>query len=83
MNNSTPFYLYRLACRLLALVCMAYMSVVLYSYLQVDAFGYLPSFGQWLIGLFLLVMTIATGKGKAQFINPLFLTGLAGLVAIY
>lgn len=81
MNDFLFFY--RLACRLLALVSMAYMTITLVNYLQADAVGYLPSFAQWLTGLCMAVMTFATGKTNHQFLNPLFLIGLAGLVAIY
>lgn len=81
--NSTPLYFYRVACRLLALVAIIYMSITLVEYLQIDAMGYLPSFGQWLVGLFWCVLLFVNTKGWMQSLNLLYLSGLAGLVAIY
>ena len=65
---STPLFiwLYRLACYLLAAVCMIYMTINLAEYLQVDPMGYLPSVGQWLIGLFFCVLLFVNRRGWLQ-----------------
>ncbi len=68
--------------RAFALVCMAYMTYQLYHYLQLDPLAYLPSIGQWFVGLFLSVMTVIT-KGGFMAFNLLFMAGLSGLVLIY
>ena len=85
MKQQTPIitWLYRLACYLLAAVCMIYMTITLANYLQIDPVGYLPSVGQWLIGLFLAVLLFVNRRGWLQSFNLLYLAGLAGLVAIY
>ena len=85
MKKQAPFilWLYRLACWLLAAVCMIYLSLILVDYLQTDPIGYLPAVGQWLIGLFLTCMLFVTRKGLQQLLNVIWLTGLAGLVAIF
>ena len=85
MNRQTPIiiWLYRLACYLLAAVCMIYMTITLANYLQIDPVGYLPSAAQWLIGLFLTVLLFVNRRGWLQSLNLLYLTGLAGLVSIY
>ena len=80
---STFLWLYRLACRLLAAVCMIYMTYNLAEYLQIDPVGYLPSFGQWLVGLFWCVLLFVNRRGWLQSLNLFYLTGLAGLVSIY
>lgn len=84
-QTSTPLFiwLYRLACRLLAAVCMIYMTYTLANYLQADAIGYLPSVGQWLVGLFWCVALFINRRGWLQSLNLLYLSGLAGLVSIY
>ena len=84
-QTSTPLFiwLYRLACRLLAAVCMIYMTYTLASYLQIDPISYLPSFGQWLVGLFWCVALFINRRGWLQLLNILYLTGLAGLISIY
>ena len=82
-KTSTSLWLYRLACRLLAAVCMVYMTITLTEYLQLDPVGYLPSVGLWLIGLFFCVLLFVNGRGWLQSLNILYLTGLAGLVSIY
>ena len=85
MKTKQPVFiwLYRLACRLLAAVCLIYMTITLADYLQIDPVGYLPSVGQWLVGLFFCVLLFVNRRGWLQAFNLLYLTGLAGLVAIY
>lgn len=83
MNKQTALFLYKLACRLLAGVLLIYMTVTLYDYLNIDPIGYLPSVGQWLVGLFWFTLFFINLKGWQQSLNLLFLTGLAGLASIY
>lgn len=68
---------------MLAVAALAYMTVILVSYLQIDPIGYLPSVGQWLVGLFWCALLFVNRRGWQQSLNILFLTGLIGLASIY
>ncbi len=48
-----------------------------------DPISYLPSVGQWLIGLFLAVMLFVTGRGLLQLLNLIWLAGLLTLAAVF
>lgn len=76
-------WLTNLTCYLGAALAMIYMTIVLYGYLQIDAFGYLHSVAQWLIGLFLSFNVYLTKSIIPKRYNVLFLVGLAVLVAIF
>ncbi len=75
--------LFRWSGWLVAAICLWHMTTTLLGYLNTDPIGYLPSVGQWLIGLFLAVMLLVTGRGLLQLLNLIWLAGLLTLTAVF
>jgi hypothetical protein len=79
----TPANLFKWSCWLIAAVCLWRITSTLVDYLQADPVGYLPSFAQWLMAVFLAVMLFVTARGALQLLNLIWLAGLLAVTAIF